>query len=131
MRRPASIGQAELEVLRYIADQPSVTVGEAAEHFAGARGYARTTVQAMMERLREKGFLQRRKLRGVYHYSPRVPQEDLLRRLVREFVAHTLGGSLTPFVAYLSQEAHLRDEELEELKRLVEELETQRKEPAP
>lgn len=122
-RRPASIGQAELDVLRHIADENPVTVGEAADHFARTKGYARTTVQAMMERLREKGFLDRRKLRGTYHYAPRIPQADLLRRLVREFVERTLGGSLEPLVAYLSQDAHLNDEQLAELKRLVEELE--------
>jgi len=43
--------------------------------------------------------------------------------LVREFVDKSLRGSLSPFVAYLTEEAHLTDKELSELKQIVRDLE--------
>ena len=126
--RPSTIGQAELEILHYIADHQPVTVREVADHIANTKGHARTTVLTVMDRLRQKGYLTRKKVGGVYQYSPRVPKSELLQSLVREFVEKSLGGSLQPFVAYLAQEANVTDEQLAELKRLVRELNAQRKE---
>jgi len=128
MRQPASVGRAELEVLRYIADHQPVTVREVADHVASTKGHARTTVLTVMERLREKGYLTRKKVEGIYHYLPRVPKAELLHSLVDDFVETTLEGSLSPFMAYLSQTAKLSDDELRDLKRLVRELETQKRE---
>ena len=82
----------------------------------------RTTILNVMERLRSKGFLARKKIDGVFHYEPRVAKADLLRSLVRDFVEKTLGGSVSPFVAYLSRDARISDEELEELRAIVKDL---------
>jgi predicted transcriptional regulator len=128
MKRQESIGRAELELLRYVADHAPATVREVAEHLAAAKGQTRTTALNVMERLREKGFLTREKVDGVYRYSPSEPKGELLRRLVRDFIERALGGSLQPFVAYLAQDACVTDEQLADLKRLVRELEAQREE---
>lgn len=124
MKRVPRIGRMEMEVLRFIADRHPVTVREVAEHFAQEKGYARTTVLTVMERLRRKGYLTRKKVGSTYQYSPRQPKMSILQALVRDFVQSVLGGSLSPFIAYLVQEAELSDEELRELQRLVRDLET-------
>lgn len=128
MKRLPRIGRMEMEILRFVADRHPVTVREVAEHFAREKGYARTTVLTVMERLRRKGYLTRKKVGGTYQYSPRQPKMSLLQALVRDFVQSVLGGSLSPFIAYLVQEAKLSDEELRELQRLVRDLETRRSE---
>ena len=66
-------------------------------------------------------------MRGVYEYSPAVTKAELLRTLVKEFVEKTLGGSLSPFAAYLAQANNLSQDELTELKKTVEELESEGK----
>lgn len=99
-----------------------MTVRDVADHFAEARGHVRTTILNVMERLRKKGFLTRQKVGGIFKYEPRVGKADLLQSLVRDFVEKTLGGSVSPFVAYLSRDARLSDDELEELKIAVDEL---------
>jgi predicted transcriptional regulator len=123
-----TIGRAELEVLRYITDRHPITVRAVAEFLAATKGQTRTTALNMMERLREKGYLTREKIEGVYHYSPSQSRGQLARGLVREFIQGALGGSLQPFVAYLTEEAELTDAQVEELKRLVEALDSRRKE---
>jgi len=125
MPRPRTIGRAELEILNYIHDHHPASVRQVAEHVSATKGHTRTTVLNVMARLSRKGYLSRRRIDGVYQYSPRVPKADLLRRLVGEFVDKALGGSLSPFVAYLGQGAKLSDDDLRELKRLVAELERQ------
>ena len=122
--QPPNIGRAEMETLRYILDHHPLSVREVAAHVSATKGHVRTTVLNVMERLRKKGFLKRQRVEGVFLYSPSVPQADLLRGLVRDFVTSTLGGSVSPFVAYLCDEVDLDDQEVEELRRLVRELRT-------
>lgn len=127
----SSVGSMEIEVLRYIGDHYPISVAEVAEHFAQTTGHARTTILTMMERLRRKGHLTRRQVRGIYRYSPKIAKQELLQGLVKDFVAKTLGGSVSPFVAYLSDSGPISEEDLETLKRLVRGLEQQRKEGQP
>ena len=126
MARRPNIGRAELEILHYVHDHHPVTVRDVADHVSKTKGHARTTVLNVMARLSRKGYLTRKRVEGVYHYSPRVPKAQLLRSLVSDFVDKALGGSLSPFVAYLAEDARVSEQELEELKRIVSELEPQR-----
>jgi len=128
MKKSPNIGRSELEILRFITDHHPVTVREVALHFAQTHGHVRTTILNVMERLRHKGFLTRRKASGLFQYEPRQAKKELLGDLVRNFVNQTLGGSVTPFVAYLSHEADLSEDELTELKRLVADLDAKRTE---
>jgi len=120
-----------LQVLRYISDHHPATMREVAAHFKQAAGHARTTVITMMERLRRKGYLKRRKAGGTYQYSPAVPKAALLQSLVRDFVDEALGGSVAPFLAFLARSREVSDENLAELKRIVRELDAQRKGERP
>jgi predicted transcriptional regulator len=115
----SSIGEQELALLRHIADRTSLTVGEAAEEFGTPRGLARSTVLTMMERLRGKGHLRRRLTDGVYRYSARASSADLLKGAVQRFVERNLDGSVSPFLAYLSEASRLSDAELKELEEIV------------
>jgi predicted transcriptional regulator len=127
MREPKNIGKGELEVLRFIHDHHPVTVREVADHFAQSKGHVRTTILNVMERLRKKGFLTRKKSSGAFQYSPREGKTDFFHSLVDQFVQRALGGSVTPFVAYLVREAVLSNDEIQELKRLVAELDRDKK----
>jgi predicted transcriptional regulator len=113
------VGEQELALLRYIADRGAVTVGEAAEDFGADRGLARSTVLTMMERLRRKGQLARRATDGVYRYRARVSSAELLKGAVRRFVERNLEGSVSPFLAYLSDTGKVSEAELRELEEIV------------
>jgi predicted transcriptional regulator len=128
--KPRTIGDQELALLQYVAERGDATVGEAAEEFGAPRGLARSTVLTMMERLRAKGRLDRRQVAGVYRYSSPEAAGEVMRDVVKSFVEKTLGGSVSPFVTYLTEEARVSDEELAELEELVAKLQSQRKEEA-
>jgi predicted transcriptional regulator len=114
-----TIGEQELALLRHIADGGGTSVAEAVESFGSSRGLARSTVLTMMERLRRKGHLGRRLAGGVYRYRARSTSADLLKRAVGRFVDRNLGGSLSPFLAYLSESTDVSESELRELEELV------------
>ena len=121
-----SVGERELALLRWVGEQGGASVGEAAEGFGAGEGLARSTVQTMLERLHEKGFLRRRRQQGVYRYTAAQGSGELLHGLVRSFVEGTLGGSLSPFVAYLVEESAASPAERAALEQLVERLEERR-----
>ena len=122
MNKPHTLGDQELTLLRYVSDHAPVTVREAAEQFGASHGLARTTILTMMERLRLKNFLTRAKTQGAFQYSPVVAKTELMQTLVRDFVEKSLGGSLSPFVAYLT-EAKLSEREAADLRQLLDGLE--------
>jgi predicted transcriptional regulator len=86
-----------------------------------------------MERLRQKGYLERSKDASVFRYGPRVATSDVMKGLVRDFVRRTLGGTVTPFVAYLAETDDLSEDEITALRRFVETLpdspDTEEKQP--
>ena len=123
---PKSIGDQELALLRFVSDAGRATVAQAVEGFGLPRGLARSTVLTMMERLRKKGHLSRRRADGIYHYAPRTAPGAALQHAVRTFVDRTLGGSITPFVAYVADKESLSDDEIEELESLLAKLQRDR-----
>ena len=125
--KKTTVGRAELRVLEYVSEHRPVSVGEVARHFARTAGTARTTVLTVMERLRKKGYLTRKKDQGVWRYSTKLGTAELRKSLVRDFVERTLGDSLSPFMAYLAQDAELTEQELAQLKQTVRSLEARRR----
>src|SRR4028119_1034060 len=114
-----TVGEQELGLLRHIADRGAVTVAEAVDQFGAQRGLARSTVLTMMERLRRKGYLSRRMAQGVFRYRACASSADLLKNAVQRFVERSLDGSVSPFLAYLSDAPELSDQERQELERIV------------
>jgi predicted transcriptional regulator len=119
------LGPTELEVLQFIAGRHPIRVAEVAEHMATTSGQARTTILTTMERLRRKKFLARRKIGGVWQYLPTRPNAELMESFVGDFVRNVLGGSLSPFAAWLANAEGITQEEIQLLKKRILELEAE------
>lgn len=126
MSRP-TIGDQELALLQYLSTHGHASVGEVAGGFGVSSGLARSTVLTMMERLRAKGYLRRRRVDGVYRYEPATAAGEAVRGMVGRFVENTLSGSVSPFVAWMAERGEVSDEELTELQALVAQLQTGRR----
>lgn len=118
MTRLPSASQ-ELLFLRYVAEHGPIAAGRVAEALGEELGVARSTVVTVLERLRTKGHLTRRRKDGVYLYASKVPHDRLMRAAVGQFVERSLGGSVLPFAAWLSERAEVSKEELAELREIV------------
>ncbi len=126
--RGKTIGDQELALLQYVAEQGGATVGEVAAGFGEERGLARSTVLTMMERLRGKAYLHRKQVQGVYRYAGTSGQDSVVQGAVASFVEKTLQGSVSPFVAFMSHKAEVSDQELAELEALVAQLQSRKRE---
>ncbi len=123
MKNKPSIGRAESEALRFIAEAGGASVTQVGDHLAETKGQTRSTALNMMERLRTKGFLDRKKVDGIYLYSPTASKGRVLDGFVDDFVDKILGGSTSPLVAYLGRRAEVDEDQLRQLKALVKNLE--------
>ena len=117
------LGAQELAALRFIADNGPLTVREMTDQYGVVHGLARTTLLTTMENLRKKGYLERSESPNGFVYRNVAPKEQMLEGLVKEFVQGSLGGSLSPFVAYITNAKGLSKEEIEQLKHIVDSFE--------
>lgn len=109
--------------MRFVADRGPCTVRWTADTFGVEAGLARTTVLTMMERLRRKGYLVREEGEGAFLYRTAESKGEVMREVIGNFVDKTLGGSVSPFVAYLAQTERLSADEVRQLRQLVDRLE--------
>lgn len=110
-----SLGEQEMDLLKYIAENAPISVRDVSAHFTDL---ARTTVLTVMERLRTKGFLSRSKVDGVFRYSTKVETGAVLSDKISNFVERTLGGSVSPLLTYFSN-SKLSPDEIEQLRAIA------------
>lgn len=122
MRQPQKeLSAAEWEIMHAIwrAEQ-SVTVRQVLSQAYPRGEKAYTTVQTLMNILVEKGFLSRRKEGRLNYYSADIRREDVLRGSLSGIAQRMFQGSFGAMASFLVGSAKLTPEELEELKRLLE-----------
>jgi len=112
-----------MSVLRYVLEHEPVTARQVADALAESKGFARTTTHTLLERLLKKDYLQRHAEEGVFRYTTGTGKADLMKEIVGEFVDTALGGSLSPFVAFLTERANLSEKEVADLNRLLDRIE--------
>ena len=123
-----NLGELELLVLKVVWEAPASSVQEIVDIVRLQRNCARTTVLTVMQRLHAKRFLKRRKVRGVFRYSHTKDRGKVLSGLIGRFVDKMLDGSSAPFLSYLAASDELTEEQSEQLRTIVEELELKEKE---
>ena len=108
--------------MQYIAQHGPISVGQVAERLGAELGLARSTVLTMMERLRTKRLLRRRREDGVFVYVSSKSYDAVMQTAVGQFVDRALSGSISPFVAYLSERGDVTADEIAQLRAIVERL---------
>jgi predicted transcriptional regulator len=127
-RRPKRLTDLELEVMHVVWDAPEpVTVRHVADGLAERAGRsgrkpAYTTVQTMLNILCRKGALRTRPGPGRAHwYEPLMSRDDAASSMTRDLVERLFGGRPQGLFAHLLEEEELPRDELERLKRAIEE----------
>jgi BlaI family penicillinase repressor len=114
-RTPREITDAELAVLRVLWESQPATIRELTTRLYPC--YA--TVQKLLERLEEKGFVKRDREKTGHRFCSRVCREELIGRRLR-MVAKTLcGGSMTPLLTHLLRVEKLSASERRRLRELI------------
>ena len=84
----------------------------------GEKAY--TTVQTVMNKLVRKGFLKKEKIGLVNFYKPLKSRKETVQRETDRFIDRVFNGSIQTLARYLIQLDALTEEEIADLKNLVE-----------
>lgn len=78
------------------------------------------TVKTMLDRLVEKAYLSREKFGPIWLYRPSVARSSIIAREIENFVGTVLDHTLAPIFVHFAKKETLSDDELNELRRLIE-----------
>ncbi len=117
---PASLTKLEGEVMRAVWDLPGpVTVRDVADAVNAERDQplAYTTVQTMLNILRDKGIVEQTKGTGrAFLYRARVSRDQASSHMVRDLADRIFGGRVEPLLMQLIDQSNLKPSELRELR---------------
>jgi BlaI family transcriptional regulator, penicillinase repressor len=112
---------AQREIMEIVWARGQVTVAEVRTALAASRAVARNTVQTMMGRLEERGWLTHRQIGRTFMYRAATPKEESIGRKVREVVNTLCDGSPETLVAALLEYRGLRPGELDRIRKMLDE----------
>jgi BlaI family penicillinase repressor len=122
------LSEFELDVMTHFWSDRELSAPELFERIGNARGVAYSTVKTIIDRLEQKGAIERVANRGrTIVYSPVVKRERVRKPLVKAFLKRLFGNDLRPLFAQLLQDEKLSPDELEYLRKLVADAERSQK----
>jgi len=119
---PPRLTSGELEILAALWHTGPATISEVHAALGQPIGY--TTVQTRLNRLVSKGVVAKSDERPA-HYRAGFGPEEVSRRDLEVLVRRVNQGEVVPLVAYLVRERTLSRDEIDDLRRLIDEAERQ------
>jgi predicted transcriptional regulator len=115
-----AMSPAETEILRLVWQIEEATVQQVCDQLPPKRNIAYKTVQTLLRRLEDKGYL-RHKIKGkAYVFFPAVRREDVVKRTVLDFLDRLFGGDPRPLMQFLAEDGKIDDDDIERLRKLLE-----------
>ncbi|MEK6674691.1 MAG: BlaI/MecI/CopY family transcriptional regulator [Planctomycetota bacterium] len=123
--RQYEVGNAELEVIKVLWDLGPSTVRDVLNHLhEQGRRVAYTTVLTFLTRLEQKGHVSSDKSNVAYVYRATVSRRSLTRSRLHTLVEDLFDGAPGQLALQLMRTTKFTQTELEELQRLIEQLDT-------
>jgi BlaI family transcriptional regulator, penicillinase repressor len=110
---------AQLELLDIVWKRGEVSVAEVWHELGRRRPLARNTVQTMLTRLLERGWLRTRAQGNALYYSPARKRASVLGRLLGRLIDTAFDGSSGELVATLIETRGLDAAEIARIERLI------------
>ena len=115
-----AMSPAETEILRLVWQLGEATVQQIQEALPTSRNVAYKTVQTLLRRLEDKGYLTHNVEGKAHVFYPAAKQEAVITRSVNDFLGRLFGGDPIPLMHYLAEHGRITAEDIEVLKRLIE-----------
>ena len=125
-RKPIQISEAESVVMQVVWDRDTASTEDVIAALDKHGRWQESTVKTLLNRLLKKGAVKARKDNRRYLYSPVLTRADWLAAESHGFLDRLFGGRVAPLVSYFSEQKKLGKKDIEELKRLIKELDDDR-----
>jgi len=114
-----ALSEAQMEIMNIVWNQPGTTLGEIWRELQDRRTMARNTVQTLLTRLVEKGWLTTETEGKVFHYRATVPRESTMKHVVSRFIDTAFNGSAEGLVMALLESQELKNDEVSRIRALI------------
>ena len=121
MERLPRISDAEWLVMQVLWSASPLTADDVIEALQGKVTWSPRTIRTLINRLLRKHAVTYETEGRKYRYRPAVDRECYVSQERRSFVQRVYGGTVTPMLAAFIEEAQLSPEDIEELKRMLDE----------
>lgn len=126
MPEPSSapkITEAEWTVMRVFWELGEASLGDVVRALEDKLHWKPRTVQSLMRRLVEKGALVSESQGRDFRYRPAVAQDECQLDEGKTFLQRVFDGRLTPFVAAMVEKEEISQDEIRELRALLDQAE--------
>jgi BlaI family penicillinase repressor len=115
------ISESEWEVMRVLWAESPLTANSIIEKLTATKHWKPTTIRTLVTRLAEKKALGYEKQGREHHYYPLATEAECIRAESRSFLRRVYSGALKPILAAFMENEELSSEDIEELRRILEE----------
>ena len=124
-RTPKDVTEAELAVLRVLWDEGPRSVREIADiHTQQGTPTQAATIQKLLERLEDKGWVERDRSGSVQRFIATADRDDLIARRLSGIAEELCEGSMTPLLSHLVQSERLTKKDKQALRDLIDRLDS-------
>jgi predicted transcriptional regulator len=121
--------KAEETLMKYLWNLGKGFMKDITEQFPEPRP-AYTTIATTLAKMVQKGFVGYHQHGNVREYYPRFEKSEYFSHYIGEIIENFYGNSAKQFASFFARETNLTIEELEELKKLIDQELTRRKDKA-
>lgn len=119
--RPA-LANAELAIMDLLWEQGNLTARQIREAlYEGSEKAQHGTVQRLLGRLEDKGYVQRDAKLPVHLFSATITREEYGSSQLESLAERLTHGSLAPLMTHLIEQNRLPPDEIERLRRILDE----------
>ncbi len=118
------ISAAEIEILQILWRQSPLSADQIVDHLQQKKNTHPRTAKTLLNRLLKKQALGFHEKNRKYHYYPLIDKTDFYREQSDTFLENFFEGRLTPLISLFSERNKLSDDDLSELKMLIDKIET-------
>ncbi|KAA3605532.1 MAG: BlaI/MecI/CopY family transcriptional regulator [Planctomycetota bacterium] len=120
-----SLANAELALMELLWDQERMTARQLREQlYSEASKAQHGTVQRLLQRLEDKGYVGRDRSLPVHLFFALVSREAYAGSQLESLADKLTGGSLAPLITHLIEQRKISRTEIEKLRRILEQDET-------
>ena len=120
MRKLPELTKAEWLIMKCCWNKGKCTARDVYEEMLKQKAWRYQTVKTMLDRLVRKDYVKMSKIGPICLFEPAVSQTRVMGKALDAFVGTVLEGALAPVFAHLAKGKKLSQEDIESLKKLVE-----------
>ena len=121
MENRLKISDAEWQVMKVLWSKSPVTANEIVDKLTAETTWKPKTIRTLINRLTGKNAVGFDKSGRQYMYYPLLSEEECVRQETKSFLSRVSTGTLKPMLAAFLEDENLSKDEIEELKKILDE----------